>query len=166
MRHTILLMVAAMGIGTSAAQANQGDPRPDPGVLRFDDQALLARFTTEVRDSPVLSGRALSLWRTLFAAKAEVIAVRFLTEEDWRPAFADAAYLVDDFLELTQLPRAGYWRKDRQHVWIEVLHPETGKRARVLQKVPYRPVFLAPTRGNEQGKKPSKPAPKRVPIDD
>jgi hypothetical protein len=123
----------------SAAEA-----RPSAAVLHLSEADVLAGFTPEVRTKVQLRDRALALWRSHFAAQADEVRQRFARDPDWRPALADAAALVDDFLETSLLPRARLWQADAGHVWVEKLDPATGQRTQVLEAAPARPVLFAP----------------------
>ena len=105
---------------------------------------MLARFIPEVRVRADLRDRAVTLWRTHFQAEADAIRQRFLQEEDWRPAFADAAALVDDYLEASLLPRAGEFPAGEGGVWVESIDPSSGHRVRAQQPPRRRPTILAP----------------------
>lgn len=121
-----------------------GEIRPAPSVLHLSEPDVLAGFTPEVRSTRALRDRALALWRTHFEAQAAAVRQRFAQDADWRPALADAAALVDDFLEASLLPRAGAWSAGAGQVWVEKLDPATGQRTRSLQPAPARPLLLAP----------------------
>jgi hypothetical protein len=125
--------------------------RPAPAALRLGQDDLLARFTPEVRANRKLRERALALWQAHFAANAAEIIRRFSVDEDWRPALAEAATLIDEFLEASLLPRGGAvpaagsaGNQDDGRVWIETLDPRTEQRTRQLRPAPARPVLFAP----------------------
>jgi hypothetical protein len=132
----------------SPGPEDASDPRPDPRVLRFDDPGLIAQFVPEVAASGPLRRRALTIWREHYAARAREIHARFLRDEDWRPAFADASALLDEYLEATDLPRAGQWRGDGTKIWVETLDPQSGRRVRRLRGKPFKPLF-APAEARE-----------------
>ena len=108
--------------------------RPPAHTLRLSERQVLARFIPEVRTRPDLRDRAVTLWRTHFAAEADAIRLRFVQEADWRPAFADAAALVDDFLEASLLPRAGEFPAGEGGVWVESINPRSGQRVRARSR--------------------------------
>jgi hypothetical protein len=166
--RTLLLV----GAGVLAAQAMgpvpaRAEPRPQVGALRLAESDVLARFTPEVRSSRTLRDRALALWRTHFAAQAGELEGRFTTEEDWRPVLADAAALIDEFLEDSLLPRQGEWRAEGQageagKVWIETLDPRTGQRVRQLRDPSPRRRLLAPVGVGDDAKPGQKDAGSRT----
>lgn len=142
-------IVAMLTLGSSSPVVADndeaaGEPRPQPSVLRLAEADVLAGFTVEVRTRPDLRERALLLWRSHFAAQADTLSQRFVHEPDWRPVLADAAKLVDDYLETSLLPRARQWAAGPDHVWVEKLDPATGQRTRALKPVPHKRVILAP----------------------
>jgi hypothetical protein len=151
--RTLLLagfgMMAAQGMAASPVSA---EPRPQASALRLSETDVLARFTPEVRTTRPLRERALALWRTHFAHQVFELEGRFTTEEDWRPVLADAAALIDEFLEASLLPRQGEWRAEGQEgqagkVWVETLDPRTGQRVRTLRDPAPRVRLLAPVDG-------------------
>jgi hypothetical protein len=160
MRHPYLWLGGLVGVaavvgplpvaraqGQSAAVSANGGPstdRPPAYTLRLSERQVLARFIPEVRRRPDLRERAVTLWRTHFAGEADAIRLRFVEEEDWRPAFADAAALVDDYLEASMLPRTGEFPAGVGEVWIESIDPRSGHRVRAKQPPRRRPTFLAP----------------------
>jgi hypothetical protein len=105
---------------------------------------VLARFIPEVRSRPDLRDRAVVLWRTHFQSEADAIRLRFVQEEDWRPAFADAAALIDDYLEASLLPRSGEFPAGAGEVWVESIDPRSGQRVRAKQPQRRRPTVIAP----------------------
>ena len=124
-----------------------GEPRPAPSALRLGDQELLARFTPEVRRTPVLRERALALWRLHFQSSADELLARLEREDDWRPVLADAATLVEEFLEASLLPRMGQWPvegAEEDKVWVEKLDRRTGLRVRVQKAAPRSADLFAP----------------------
>ncbi len=131
----------------AAAHAASGGDRPPAYTLRLTERQVLARFIPEVRTRADLRDRAVVLWRSHFAAEADAIRLRFTQEDDWRPAFADAAALVDDFLEASMLPRAGEFPAGEGGVWVESIDPRSGHRVRARQQPRRRPVLLAPKDG-------------------
>jgi hypothetical protein len=158
-------VLAAQAMGAPPARA---EPRPQAGALRLSEPDVLARFTPEVRSSRTLRDRALALWRTHFAAQAGELEGRFTTEEDWRPVLADAAALIDEFLEDSLLPRQGEWRAEGQageagKVWVETLDPRTGQRVRQLRDPSPRRRLLAPVGVGDDAKPDQKDA--RSPTD-
>ena len=154
-------------VGVLAAQAvvalpALAEPRPQVSSLRLSEKDILLRFTREVQADPALRQRAMVLWDTHFAAQADELVGRFKTDEDWRPVLADAAQLVDEFLEASLLPRAGEMRAEGMDgqsgkVWVETLDPRTGQRVRQLRDAARRPRLLAPTGGDDA--KPGQPKP-------
>jgi hypothetical protein len=143
----VVFAVTIVGAAAARAQSSGGhggEARPRVAVLHLAESDVLAGFTPEVRTQANLRDRALALWRTHFAAQAATIRQRFAHEDDWRPALADAAALVDDFLEASLLPRAQQWDAGAGKVWVEKLDPATGQRTRQLQAAPARRVFIAP----------------------
>ena len=166
--RTLLLV----GAGVLAAQAMgavpaHAEPRPQVGALRLSESDVLARFTPEVRSTRTLRDRALALWRTHFAAQAGELEGRFTTEEDWRPVLADAAALIDEFLEDSLLPRQGEWRAEGQageagKVWVETLDPRTGQRVRQLRDPSPRRRLLAPVGVGDDAKPGQKDAGSRT----
>ena len=158
-------MVIMLG-GAWSAEARQrtqesalvGSDRPEPRELRLEEGDVLQRFTADVRADKTLRERALALWRTHFAAQADELRARFLRESDWRPAFAEAAELVDEFLEASLLPRQGSWSAGEGTVWIETLDRTSGQRKRELQRKAERPFpLLAPQGDKAGGKSPAAP---------
>ena len=126
--------------------------RPAATALRLSERAVLGRFTAEVRKNPRLRDRALALWRTHFEAEAAELERRFSTVSDWRPVLAQAAALIDEFLEASLLPREGILKEEDGQGWVEFLDPATGQRAR--KKVPLRPRprILAPANDQNERK--------------
>jgi hypothetical protein len=157
----------ALMVGVLAAQAvvalpALAEPRPQVSSLRLSERDILSRFTREVQASPTLRQRAMSLWETHFAAQADELVRRLETDDDWRPVLADAAALVDEFLEASLLPRAGETRAEGTDgqggkVRVETLDPRTGQRVRQLRDAARRPRLLAPTGGDDA--KPGQPKP-------
>jgi hypothetical protein len=142
LRTWAVVLAMAVLTGAGARDAVAGEPRPHPRVLRLDEADVLARFTDEVERDANLRTRALVLWRAHFATKVAAIERRFERDDDWRPALADAAVLVDDFLEASLLPRRGEWSAGGGKVWVETLDPATGQRARTLRPArPDRAIF-------------------------
>jgi hypothetical protein len=151
LRTWAVTLAMAVLTGAGARDAVAGDPRPHPRVLRLDEAGLLARFTDEVERDTTLRTRALVLWRAHFAAQAAAIERRFERDDDWRPALADAAALVDDFLEASLLPRRGEWSAGGGKVWVETLDPATGQRARTLRAArPSRAIFAPGGEGKDK----------------
>ncbi len=146
----------------SVAAASSAAPsdRPALRTLRLSEPQVMARFVPAVRTRRELRDRALTLWRTRFAAQADVIRLRFVQEEDWRPAFADAALLIDDFLEASLLPRAGEFPAGDGGVWVESVDPANGHRLRARKAARRRPTLIAPDDLDlSEGKgRPAKPA--------
>jgi hypothetical protein len=162
-----LILAVAAGLGTAARAETADVDRPSARELRFSEADLMARLVAEVSGDKVLRGRALALWRTHFEAQAAELQRRFATEADWRDAFGEAAILVDEFLEASDLPRAGRWRAGEDQEWVERLDPQTGRRTRHLQ--PVRRAFdrllapvidkrSAPASGKTEGERTNKPA--------
>jgi hypothetical protein len=150
-RAGVLMIAVLTGAGAGAAQAQE--IRPPSRVLRLSERDVLLRFTPEVQKDANLRLRAVSLWRMHFATQARAIERRFAVADDWRPALADAAELVDEFLEASLLPRQGEWQAGEDQVWVESLDPRTGQRVRTRRAAkPTRAIF-APT-----DEKPSNPA--------
>jgi hypothetical protein len=162
MRHPCLLLGGLVGVAAvvgplhpARVQARPAVPaslsaasdRPAAYTLRLSEKQVMARFIPEVRARPDLRDRALNLWRERFAAQASQIRQRFLREPDWRPAFADAAALVDDFLEASLLPRAGEFPAGEGEVWVESIDPSSGQRIRARQPQRRRPTIIAPKDG-------------------
>ena len=140
------LLLSCLVLATTAgpARAQEREPRPAPAALRLAENELLARFTPEVRRTPVLRERALSLWRLHFQPSADELLSRLEHDEDWRPVLADAAALIDEFLEASLLPRMGEWPvegAEEDKVWVEKVDRRTGLRVRV-QKTVVRPADL------------------------
>lgn len=170
-------LVAAISPPAGAAEPG---PRPAVSALRLSEADLLARFTQEVRSQRQLRDRALAFWRTHFAAQAGELSARFTREEDWRPILAEAAALIDDFLDASLLPRAGAWPvtdasvddDGPRQIFIETLDAKTGQRIRVLRPAPLRPVLFAPEPAEEKKRadEPAvdgavkKPVPARAPL--
>ena len=142
---------AAAGMTTAAAAAAVSGctDRPPVYTLRLTERQVMARFIPEVRARRDLLDRARTLWRTHFVAEADAIRLRFLQEDDWRPAFADAAALIDDFLEASLLPRTGEFPAGEGKVWVESIDPRSGQRVRARQKARVRPPHLAPKFGEK-----------------
>jgi hypothetical protein len=172
-----VLLISGVSGRTPVALAEAAETRPQRSALRLGEADVLARFTPEVRGSRPLRDRALALWRTHFAAQAAELERRFEAEEDWRPALADAAALVDDFLEASLLPRQGEFRADGPQgqagkVWVEGLDPRTGQRVRTLRDAARRPPILAPAADKDALDGPKAepepaapvPAPVRAPV--
>ena len=153
----VMLAGLATFAGGTAASAQERESRPGVAVLHLGEADVLAGFTPEVRTQPALRDRALALWRSHFAAQADEISRHFAADEDWRPALADAAALLEDFLEASLLPRARAFAADPGHVWVEKLDPATGQRIRTLQPVAPRPLLLAP-QDRDKPKKSDQPA--------
>ena len=165
MRHPYLWLGGLVGVAAvvgplpvaraqgqaAAVSANAAAPsdRPPAHTLRLSERQVLARFIPEVRTRSDLRDRAVTLWRTHFAAEADAIRLRFVQEEDWRPAFADAAALVDDYLEASLLPRTGEFPAGAGEVWIESMDPRSGHRVRAKQTPRRRPTLLAPKDGKD-----------------
>jgi hypothetical protein len=139
----------------AAAAAAPGD-RPAVWTLRLSEAQVMARFVPEVRARRDLRGRAVALWRTHFAREADAIRQRFVEEEDWRPAFADAANLIDDFLEASLLPRAGEFPAGDGDVWVESVDPASGHRVRARKHARRRPTIIAPADGAADKRRPAK----------
>jgi hypothetical protein len=154
MRSTLVAGVFALGTMTAAgvADAAADAGRPRASALRLSDEAVLARFTPEVRKDARLTGRALALWRTHFEAQAAELERQFARSEDWRPVLARAAVLIEEFLEASELPRAGHEPAGNGEVWVERLDPSTGRRVRELRPAPARPVIFAPGAAKDPGK--------------
>jgi hypothetical protein len=157
-------VLLALLVGSSAAAQPQepgnspaAEARPPVRALRLSEADVLAGFTPEVRRQPKVRDRALALWRMHFAAQAEAVRARFTSEADWRPALADAAALLDEFLEASLLPRARQWHAGPGQVWVEKLDPTTGQRTRILQVSPERPLLLAPQDPELKTSKPGMP---------
>jgi hypothetical protein len=150
-------VASAQGQTTASAIASAASDRPPVHTLRLSERQVLARFIPAVRARPDLRERAVALWRTHFSAEADAIRLRFVQEEDWRPAFADAAALVDDYLEASLLPRAGEFPAGEGGVWVESIDPRNGQRVRAKQPPRRRPTILAPADRDEAG-----PADKRT----
>lgn len=141
-------------LGLAATPPVSAEPRPQVSALRLGEPAVLARFTAEVRTNRTLQERALALWRTHFSAQAAELERRFVSEDDWRPVLADAAELVDEFLEASLLPRHGEWRADGPEgaagkVWVEELDRRTGQRVRTLRDARPRARLFAPGRDSK-----------------
>jgi hypothetical protein len=156
------LMVGVLAAQAVVAMPALAEPRPQVSSLRLSERDILLRFTREVQADPILRQRAMVLWETHFAAQADELRGRFKTDEDWRPVLADAAELVDEFLEASLLPRAGEMRAEGMDgqagkVWVETLDPRTGQRVRQLRDAARRPRLLAPTGGDDA--KPGQPKP-------
>jgi hypothetical protein len=149
-----MFWVATVAGAPARADGPPADDRPPASALRLGESDVLAGFTSEVRTQPKLRERALTLWRTHFAAPAAVLQQRFTHEDDWRPALADAAALIDDFLEASLLPRAQQWRAGHGQIWVEKLDPTTGQRTRTLQQAPARPLLLAPEHPKSKSSEP------------
>jgi hypothetical protein len=168
MRAALVVTLGSMMVGSAspggAEEAPETIDRPDVRVLRLSDADLLGRFTPEVRSSARLGEQALALWRAHFEAQAREIEQRFLSEPDWRPALADAAALIDEFLEASELPREGFERASPGQVWVERLDPKTGRRIRELRPAPpVKTIFAPQNRGKEKPETPAVPAPLRAP---
>jgi hypothetical protein len=149
---------AATASATSATSATSD--RPAVSTLRLSESQVMARFIPEVRNRRDLRDRALGLWRIHFAREADAIRQRFAEEEDWRPAFADAANLVDDFLEASLLPRAGEFPAGDGDVWVESVDPSSGHRVRARKPPRRRPTLIAPAdrkEGAVEKRRPAKP---------
>jgi hypothetical protein len=165
MRHPYLLLGGLLGVAAGPLQATQVEARPSAPAasapaasdrppahtLRLSEQQVMARFIPQVRARPDLRDRALNLWRVRFAPQANQIRQRFQRDVDWRPAFADAAALVDDFLEASLLPRAGEFPAGEGEVWVESIDPSSGQRLRAKQPQRRRPTIIAPKDGVEDG---------------
>jgi hypothetical protein len=169
MRHPYLCLGGLVGVAvvlgplqTTSVEARPGAPsaaaaasdRPPAYTLRLSEKQVMARFIPEVRARPDLRDRALNLWRARFAVQASAIRQRFQQEQDWRPAFADAAALVDDFLEASLLPRAGEFPAGEGEVWVESIDPASGQRVRARQPQRRRPTLIAPQEGGDGDKRP------------
>jgi hypothetical protein len=157
-----LLMVGVLAAQAVVAMPARAEPRPQVSSLRLSERDVLLRFTREVQADPTLRQRAMALWNSHFAAQADELVGRFKTDEDWRPVLADAAALIDEFLEASLLPRAGETRAEGPDgqggkVWVETLDPRTGQRVRQLRDAARRPRLLAPTGGDDA--KPGQPKP-------
>jgi hypothetical protein len=139
--------------------------RPPVYTLRLAERQVLARFIPEVRARRDLRERAVALWRAHFVAEANAIRARFLQEEDWRPAFADAAALIDDFLEASLLPRAGEFPAGEGRVWIESID-SSGQRVRARHRARPRAPILAPEveKAHRDGVFKRRPASKAMPV--
>ena len=157
MRHPYLCLGGLIGVvallgpfRAGEAHAQAANPaattrdRPPAYTLRLSERQVLARFIPEVRGRADLRDRAVALWRMHFAAEADAIRLRFAQEEDWRPAFADAAALIDDFLEASLLPRTGEFPAGEGEVWVESIDPASGHRVRARRPPRRRPSILAP----------------------
>jgi hypothetical protein len=156
-------MVGVLAAQSVVALPAWAEPRPQVSALRLSERDVLLRFTRQVQADPELRRRAMALWDTHFAAQADELKRRFTTQEDWRPVLADAAALIDEFLEASLLPREGETRADGQagKVWVETLDPRTGQRVRQLRDAAKRPRLLAPTGGDEaKPGQPKQPQPK------
>jgi hypothetical protein len=156
MRHPHLFLAGLVGVTAAAgslqsarAEAPASD-RPPVHTLRLSEKQVLARFIPVVRARTDLRERAVALWRAHFEAEADAIRLRFLQEPDWRPAFADAAALVDDYLEASLLPRTGEFPAGEEEVWVESIDPRSGQRVRARQPKPRRPLLLAPAKSAER----------------
>jgi hypothetical protein len=136
----------------AAAPAAAITDRPALATLRLSEPQVIARFIPEVRTRRDLRDRAIALWRTRFASQAEIIRQRFVQEEDWRPAFADAANLIDDFLEASLLPRAGEFPAGDGGVWVESVDPASGHRLRARRPARRRPTVIAPAEDVSESK--------------
>jgi hypothetical protein len=152
----VAAMMAPLSVARAqgpAAAANAAAPsdRPPAHTLRLSERQVLARFIPEVRSRPDLRERAVVLWRTHFQSEADAIRLRFVQEEDWRPAFADAAALIDDYLEASLLPRSGEFPAGAGEVWVESIDPRSGHRVRAKQPQRRRPTVIAPKDHEEAG---------------
>lgn len=143
----VCLALALSGMIGAATPAFAEEPRPQAAALRLGENDVLARFTSEVRRTPLLRERALALWRTHFQSLARQLIDRLYKEEDWRPVLADAGELVDEYLEASLLPRAGRWPvagEENEKVWVEKLDPQTGQRMRVMKRLRRSDTLFAP----------------------
>jgi hypothetical protein len=157
------------GLLDDLAAARLPEPRPALSALRFDQAELLRRFTPEVRSNAKLRARALDLWRDQFAARAATLGARFTSEPDWRPVLAEAAALVDDYLEASQLPRESVAEpapSDPGTQVIETLDPKTERMTRIRRPVGRRPVLFAPEKDEKKEKAPERGLTPRVPAAD
>jgi hypothetical protein len=163
-------MVGVLAVQAVVALPAQAEPRPQVSALRLSERDVLLRFTREVQADPALRQRAMALWDTHFAAQADDLVRRFKVDEDWRPVLADAAALIDEFLEASLLPREGETRAEGQDgqagkVWVETFDPRTGQRVRQLRDAARRPRILAPTGGDEaKPGQPKQPQPKGLRV--